>query len=140
MALIQLLDLRCNHDKQKHPHGMIQGNYKGKMISKMAQEWPTILCRTNCTGIEKALQAQGADFTEAHLVYADLSFANLHDALFLDAKLDGADLFALIDHQTPSFFVVNILSARNHAESWGHHVKNRARVINKFKWIYNLRM
>ena len=59
--MIQLLNLRCNHDKHKHPHGMIQGNYKGKMVSKMAQEWPTIMCRKICTGIEKAIQAQGQE-------------------------------------------------------------------------------
>ena len=38
---------------------MTQGNYKGKMISKMEQEWPLIRCKNICIGIEKAFQAQG---------------------------------------------------------------------------------
>ena len=44
-CLINVLDVRCQHDLAKVPHGTIQGNWKGKPISRMAQEWTATLCR-----------------------------------------------------------------------------------------------
>ena len=57
-CLISLLNVRCNHDIQKQPHGKIEGSWKGILISKMAQEWPGLLCRKLCAGIEKAIKSQ----------------------------------------------------------------------------------
>ena len=57
-CLVQALDQRCTHDHAKIPHGVIEGNYKGKTISSMAQAWPAMLCRKICTGVQRAIQEQ----------------------------------------------------------------------------------
>ena len=57
-CLVAALDQRCNHDKKRFPHGVIEGQWKGKNISSMAQEWPAVLCRKIVMGAERAMAEQ----------------------------------------------------------------------------------
>ena len=57
-CLIKLLDQRCDHDLTREPHGRIEGNWKGKPISKCAQEWPPILCKKIVSGVERTIREQ----------------------------------------------------------------------------------